>query len=262
MAFQPIYSVRRITLLRRYITIIVLGFLTACGGGGSGTPPPVVSTLTFQFNTAWGAFQQQSTTVPITLSGTASYAPLGLSYAITGSGTVIQTSSTSQQPAINGVGTVTAIKVTRIYNFDAYANGIRIPQTLTDVSYYDPATYAYMGGTYTDSSGNPSVSNFLLAGWTAPPDTLQCCNSGTAFYQTATAPGGAMVHDILLGIAADTANSVFVNLTDNTPSGNSRTYRLDYPNTLTIVTENINAVANVTTTKGTYPFNAAVTFHY
>jgi hypothetical protein len=252
-------------LLRRYLTMIVLfGLLTACGGGGGGNgpPPPVVSTLTFQFKSAWGAYQQQSTTVPITLSGTAYNASLG-SYAITGSGTVTQTWGTSTQPNMDGsASTVQAIMVTRVYRFTALVHGISVPQILTDVSYYDPTSYAYMGGTYTDSSGNPPLSNVLLAGWTVPPDTLQCCNSGTSFYQTAIAPGGPVVHDILLGVAADTANSVLVNLTDSTPSGNSRIYRLDNTNTLTIVQENINAVASVMTTGGTYLFNAAVTFHY
>ena len=41
-----------------------------------------------------------------------------------------------------------------------------------------------------------------------------------------------------------------------------RSYRLDNTNTLTPVTENINAVAYVKTTSGTFPFNVAFTFHY
>jgi hypothetical protein len=207
-----------------------------------------VSTLTFQFKNAWGAYQQQSVTFPITLSGTASYSVL--SYPITGSGTVTQTSITSTQ-----------IVVTRVYNFTALVNGISVPQILIDVSYYDPTSYAYMGGMSTDYTLT-TTNNVLLPGSMPPPDTLKCCSGGSLFYETSTTASGVPTHSFVLGVAADTANSVFVNLTDNTAAAANRSYRLDNTNTLTPVTENVNAVASVKTTSGTYPFNIAFTFHY
>lgn len=248
--------------MRRYITVVVLGFLTACGGGGSNAPSTVASTLTFQFKNAWGAFQQQTKTFPITLSGTASNSSIG-SYAITGSGTVTQTSGTSTQPNMNGLGgTVQAIAVTRVYNFTAYVNGISVPQTLTDVAYYDPTSYAYMGGTFTDNTG-ATINNVLLQ-WSLPPDTLTCCiaGAGNSFYRTSFALNSSPTHDYLYTVTADTANSVFFNMSDSAPAGANRSYRLDNTNTLTPVSEDIKAIAYIVTTGGTYPFNAAVTLHY
>jgi len=244
--------------------IVLFGFLTACGGGGggSGTPPPVVSTLTFQFKTAWGAYQQQSTIFPMTLSGTATNTTLG-SYPISGSGTVTQTSGTSTQPNMNELGgTVQAIMVTRVYQFTAHVHGVSVPQTLTDVAYYDPTSYAYMGGTFTDNTG--SMVNNVLLQWSLPPDTVKCCIAGlgNSFYRTSFALNNLPTHDYLYTVTADTANSVFVNLTDYTAAGANRSYRLDDTNTLKPVTENINMVALVLVNGVPYTFNAAVTFNY
>jgi hypothetical protein len=241
--------------------IVLFGFLAACGGGGGGGGSgPVVSTLTFQFKTAWGAYQQQTKTFPITLSGTATNAQLG-SFPISGSGTVTQTSGTSTQPNMNGFGgTVQAIMVTRVYQFTAVVHGVSVPQTLTDVAYYDPTSFAYMGGTFADNTGY-KINNVLIA-WALPPDTLKCCVGGSTFYQTSTAVNSPLTHHFLLSVAADTANSVFVNLTDSALAGASRSYRLDNTNTLTPVTENINMAALVFVNGNPYTFNAAVAFNY
>lgn len=242
--------------------IVFLGFLTACGGGGGGGSGDqhIASTLTFQFKTAWGAYQQQSTIFPMTLSGTATNGTLG-SYAISGSGTVTQTSGTSTQPNMNGLGgTVQAIMVTRVYQFTAVVHGISVPQTLTDVAYYDPTSYAYMGGTFTDNTGS-TINNVLLQ-WALPPDTLKCCVGNNTFYRTGSSPSGPTTHDILYSVTADTANSIFVNLNDITVAGASRSYRLDNTNTLKPVTENLNMVALVLVNGAPYYFNSAVTFNY
>ena len=252
-------------MLRRYLTMIVcFGFLTACGGGGGGGggDQHIASTLTFQFKTAWGAYQQQSTIFPITLSGTATNSTLG-SYAISGSGTVTQTSGISTQPNMNGLGgTVQAIMVTRVYQFTALVHGNSIPQTLTDIAYYDPTSYAYMGGTFTDNTR--SMVNNVLLQWSLPPDTVKCCIAGlgNSFYRTSFALNNPPTHDYLYTVTADTANSVFVNLIDYTAAGANRSYRLDDTNTLKPVTENINMAALVLVNGAPYSFNAAVTFNY
>jgi hypothetical protein len=247
-------------LLRKYLTMIVLfGFLTACGGGGgSGSNQPGASPLTFQFKTAWGAYQQQSTAFPIRLSGTVTNTNDNLgSYAISGLGTVTQTSSIATPPGT----TVQAIMVTRVYQFTALVRGVSIPQTITDVSYYDQSSYAYLGGTFTDNNTGNTINNVLLAGSILPPDTLKCCSGGSPFYETSTVQNGVPTYSIVLGVSADTANSVIVNLTDNT-AGANRSYRLDNTNTLKPVSENINLPASVPMNGLTYIFNAAITFNY
>jgi hypothetical protein len=252
-------------LLRRLAAGCLLTFLVACGGGGGGSGgtasnQPVASTHSFQFKSAWGGYQAQSATFPITLSGTATNAALG-NFAITGSGTINQTSAIASRPAIDGSGTtVQAIMVTRVYQFTAIVNGIPIQQTLTDVAYYDPSTYVYMGGTFTDSTG-ASINNVPIA-WSPPPTTLACCAGGYTFYQTAIAVNNPVTHDILLAVAADTANSVIIDLTDNAAAGASRRYRLDSTNKLTPISEDLKVIAYVLTTNGTYTFNATVTFNF
>jgi len=251
-------------MLRKLWVVCVLFALTACGGGGggsSGGSGPVASTLTFQFKNAWGAYQQQSTTFPFTLSGTASNATLG-SYPITGSGSVTQTSSTATQPSMDGLGgTVQAIKVTRVYQFTALVSTTSVPQTLTDIAYYDPVTYAYMGGSMTDSTS--TTTNHVLLQWSAPPVTMTCClASNTSFYRTGTVLNGPITHDVFYNEAIDTANSIIVNLPDTSASGASRSYRLDSTNKLTPISENINMIAYVLTTNGQYTFNVAGKFNF
>ena len=250
-------------MLRKFWLVCVLVAMTACGGGGgtSGGSAPVASSLTFQFKTAWGAYQQQSKTFPFTLSGTASNPSLG-TFAITGSGNVTQTSTTATQPSMDGLGgTVQAIKVTRAYQFTALVSGNSIPQTLTDIAYYDPVSYAYMGGSLTDSTS--ITTNHVLIQWSLPPATMTCCLAGnTTFYRTGTALNGPITHDIFYNEAIDTANSIIVNLPDTSVSGASRSYRLDNTNKLTPISENINMIAYVLTTNGQYQFNAAVKFNF
>jgi hypothetical protein len=202
--------------------------LNACGGGGSSATASATTntttTLGAAFQPAWNAFQQQSAPSAsavwsITLSGTASNALL--SYPITGSGTVTQTTRTTAQQSL---------EVTRVYAITAQVAGNTVPQLYTDVSTYDPSTWAYLGGTFTDSSGS-----------TSPKTT----------------------HDILwTTTAADSFSAQFLNLPDTSTVAATRSFRLSPAGQLLPLTDEFTTVASVQTALGPLSFNAAIRVGY